>query len=160
MSEFVCIFVWGLWKDVIQYRWHCWQIVCKCSKLSLIKSMIFLFSFIDCSSLFSQLQVKEEQSQVLKDLFGRFETERQLAFWPQLCNLWWIANSVSKGFDTAMRTGSSRWFKGCITTYVWVSSRAYRKAGYLTMVIAGYIPANSQLAAATATIVKSLSIGK
>ena len=39
-------------------------------------------------------------------------------------------------------------------------SRAYRKAGYLTMVIAGYIPANSQLAAAIATIVKSLSIGK
>ena len=38
--------------------------------------------------------------------------------------------------------------------------RAYRKAGYLTMVIAGYIPANSQLAAAIATIVKSLSIGK
>ena len=39
-------------------------------------------------------------------------------------------------------------------------SRAYRKAGYLTMVIAGYIPAYSQLAAAIATIVKSLSIGK
>ena len=39
-------------------------------------------------------------------------------------------------------------------------TRAYRKAGYLTMVIAGYIPANSQLAAAIATIVKSLSIGK
>ena len=31
--------------------------------------------------------------------------------------------------------------------------RAYRKAGYLTMVIAGYFPANSQLAAAIATIV-------
>ena len=41
-----------------------------------------------------------------------------------------------------------------------VVARAYRKAGYLTMVIAGYIPANSQLAAAIATIVKSLSIGK
>ena len=41
-----------------------------------------------------------------------------------------------------------------------VTDRAYRKAGYLTMVIAGYIPANSQLAAAIATIVKSLSIGK
>ena len=40
------------------------------------------------------------------------------------------------------------------------AARAYRKAGYLTMVIAGYIPANSQLAAAIATIVKSLSIGK
>ena len=38
--------------------------------------------------------------------------------------------------------------------------RAYRKSGYLTMVIAGCIPANSQLAAAIATIVKSLSIGK
>ena len=38
--------------------------------------------------------------------------------------------------------------------------RAYRKAGYLTMVIADYIPANSQLAAAIAIIVKSLSIGK
>ena len=41
-----------------------------------------------------------------------------------------------------------------------ITVRAYRKAGYLTMVIAGYIPANSQLAAAIATIVKSLSIGK
>ena len=38
--------------------------------------------------------------------------------------------------------------------------RAYRKGGYLTMAIAGYIPANSQLAVAIATIVKSLSIGK
>ena len=43
---------------------------------------------------------------------------------------------------------------------VFLAIRAYRKAGYLTMVIAGYIPANSQLAAAIATIVKSLSIGK
>ena len=43
---------------------------------------------------------------------------------------------------------------------VLLPARAYRKAGYLTMVIAGYIPANSQLAAAIATIVKSLSIGK
>ena len=41
-----------------------------------------------------------------------------------------------------------------------VVCRAYRKTGYLTMAIAGYIPANSQLAAAIATIVKSLSIGK
>ena len=43
---------------------------------------------------------------------------------------------------------------------VMIDTRAYRKAGYLTMAIAGYIPANSQLAAAIATIVKSLSIGK
>ena len=35
-----------------------------------------------------------------------------------------------------------------------------KKAGYLTMVMAGYIPANSQQAAAIATMVKSLSIGK
>ena len=33
----------------------------------------------------------------------------------------------------------------------WVRIRAYRKAGYLTMVIAGYILANSRLAAAIAT---------
>ena len=39
-------------------------------------------------------------------------------------------------------------------------TRAYRKAGYLIMAIAGYIPANSLLAAAIATIVKILSIGK
>ena len=44
--------------------------------------------------------------------------------------------------------------------HTYILLRAYRKAGYLTMVIAGYIPANSQLAAAIATIVKSLSIGK
>ena len=35
----------------------------------------------------------------------------------QLSNLWWISNSVSKGFDTAMKTGSSRRFK----RYVYVS---------------------------------------
>ena len=39
-------------------------------------------------------------------------------------------------------------------------TRAYRKAGYLTMVIAGYIPANSQLAAAIATHGKRLKYGK
>ena len=57
-------------------------------------------------------------------------------------------------------------FNGYKIPWIWamihtlVYCRAYRKAGYLTMVIAGYIPANSQLAAAIATIVKSLSIGK
>ena len=50
-----------------------------------------------------------------------------MAKWPkgdkaQLSNLRWMPNSVSKGFDTAMRTGSSRWFKRYPTTYMWVSS--------------------------------------
>ena len=40
----------------------------------------------------------------------------------QLSNLWWMPNSVSKGFDTAMRTGSSRRFKRYPTTYMWVLS--------------------------------------
>ena len=40
----------------------------------------------------------------------------------QLSNLWWMWNSVSKGFDTNMKTGSSRWFKRYPTTYMWVSS--------------------------------------
>ena len=40
----------------------------------------------------------------------------------QLSNLWWMPNSISKGFDTAMKTGSSRWFKLYPTTYMWVSS--------------------------------------
>ena len=40
----------------------------------------------------------------------------------QLSNLWWMPNSVSKDFDTAMKVGSSRWFKRHPTTYVWVSS--------------------------------------
>ena len=40
----------------------------------------------------------------------------------QLFNLWWMPNSVSNGFDTAMKTGSSRRFKRYPTTYVWVSS--------------------------------------
>ena len=35
---------------------------------------------------------------------------------PQLSNLWWMLNSVSKSFDTAMRTGSSRRFKRHPTT--------------------------------------------
>ena len=35
----------------------------------------------------------------------------------QLSNLWWMPNSVSKGFDTAMKTGSSRRFKRYPTTY-------------------------------------------
>ena len=35
----------------------------------------------------------------------------------QLSNLWWIPNSVSKGFDTTMKTGSSRRFKRYPTTY-------------------------------------------
>ena len=41
----------------------------------------------------------------------------------QLSNLWWMPNSVSKVFDTAMRTGSSRRFKRYPTTYRWVSSQ-------------------------------------
>ena len=40
----------------------------------------------------------------------------------QLSNLWWMPNSVSKGFDSAMKTGSSRRFKRHPTTYKWVSS--------------------------------------
>ena len=42
---------------------------------------------------------------------------------PQLSNLWWMPNSVCMGFDTAMKTGSSRRFKRYPTTYIWVSSR-------------------------------------
>ena len=41
----------------------------------------------------------------------------------QLSNIWWMPNSVSKGFDTAMRTGSSRRFKRYPTTYRWLSSQ-------------------------------------
>ena len=40
----------------------------------------------------------------------------------QLSNLWWMPNSVSKGFDTAMKKGSSRRFKQYPTIYMWVSS--------------------------------------
>ena len=40
----------------------------------------------------------------------------------QLSNLWWMPNSVSKGFDTAMKTSSSWRFKRYPTTYMWVSS--------------------------------------
>ena len=40
----------------------------------------------------------------------------------QLSDLWWIPNSVSKGFDTAMKTGSSIRLKRYPTTYMWVSS--------------------------------------
>ena len=36
--------------------------------------------------------------------------------------LWWMQNSVCMGFDTAMKTGSSRWLKQYPTTYMWVSS--------------------------------------
>ena len=41
----------------------------------------------------------------------------------QLSNLWWMPNSFCMGFDTAMKTGSSRRFKQYPTTYIWVSSR-------------------------------------
>ena len=40
------------------------------------------------------------------------------AWSPKLSNLWWMANSVSKGFDTAIKTGSSRRFKRYPTTYI------------------------------------------
>ena len=45
-----------------------------------------------------------------------------LLYCTQLSNLWWMPNSVSKCFGTAMRTGSSRRFKRYPTTYMWVSS--------------------------------------
>ena len=40
----------------------------------------------------------------------------------QLSKLRWMPNSVCIGFDTAMKTGSSRQFKRYPTTYMWVSS--------------------------------------
>ena len=42
---------------------------------------------------------------------------------PQLSNLWWMPNSVSIGFGTAMKMGSSRRFKWHPTTPRWVSSQ-------------------------------------
>ena len=48
----------------------------------------------------------------------------------QLSNLWWITNSVCKGFDTAMKTGSSRRFKWYPTTYKWVSSWLFFTVDY------------------------------
>ena len=47
-------------------------------------------------------------------------------FWEnqsQLSNLWWMANSVSKGFESAMKTGSLWRFKRYPTSYGWVSSQ-------------------------------------
>ena len=43
--------------------------------------------------------------------------------WPQLSNLWWLPNSVSKGFGTAIKTVSLRRVKRYPTTYRWVSSQ-------------------------------------
>ena len=40
----------------------------------------------------------------------------------QLSNLWWMPNSINKGFHTLMKTGSSRRFKRSPKTYRWVSS--------------------------------------
>ena len=48
---------------------------------------------------------------------------RKYPTWSQLSNIRWMPNSVSKGFDTAMKTGSSRRFKWYPTTYMWVSSQ-------------------------------------
>ena len=48
--------------------------------------------------------------------------EKVLKISAQLSNLWWMPNSVSKGFDTAMKTGSARRFQRYPTTYMWVSS--------------------------------------
>ena len=42
---------------------------------------------------------------------------------PQLSNLQWMPNSVSMGFVTAMKTGTSRRFKRYATTCRWVSSQ-------------------------------------
>ena len=41
----------------------------------------------------------------------------------QLSNLWRMPNTVSKGFDTAMKTGFARQFKWYPITHMWVSSR-------------------------------------
>ena len=43
----------------------------------------------------------------------------------QLPNLWWIPNSLSRGFGTAIRIGSSRtrWFQWSPTIYISVSSQ-------------------------------------
>ena len=56
-----------------------------------------------------------QESPVLK---AQLESDREIAtsckaFWikGQLSNLRWMPNSVSKGFDTAMKTGSSRRLK-------------------------------------------------
>ena len=43
-------------------------------------------------------------------------------FLPKRSNLRWMPNSDIKGFDTAMKTGSSIQVKRYPTTYMWVSS--------------------------------------
>ena len=48
--------------------------------------------------------------------------QNKLKSFTQLSNLWWMPNSVSKGFDTAMKMGSTRRFKQYPTTYRRVSS--------------------------------------
>ena len=52
-----------------------------------------------------------------------WEMECILASAHQVWLLWWIQNWVSKGFDSAMKTGSSRRFKRYPTTYRWESSQ-------------------------------------
>ena len=51
-----------------------------------------------------------------------FETTPVKHLGSKLSILWWLSNSVSYGFDTAMKTGSWRQFKRYPTTCIWVSS--------------------------------------
>ena len=42
---------------------------------------------------------------------------------PQHSNLWWMPNTISRSFGTAMKTGSSRCLQPCPLTYDWGSSQ-------------------------------------
>ena len=58
---------------------------------------------------------------------SRKQINSLLRNYSQLSNLWWMPNSVSIGFGTAMRTRSSRRFKRCPTTHMWVVSPLLRR---------------------------------
>ena len=58
-------------------------------------------------------------------VIDQFVSKGIIKYRPQLSNLWWIANSVSKGFDTAMKTCKSRLFKRYPTTSMCVQVDLY-----------------------------------
>ena len=83
--------------------------------ISRIQNKISIASFQSCPIG----QLKEDWKFSKKLVLNALKTSsKETTLWrhrslslPQLSNLWWIPNSVSKGFDTAMKRGSSRRFK-------------------------------------------------
>ena len=117
----------NIWLPLLRWSWSLNNVLLIfAKKISLNRRWQFFQPASTWCYFSNKSSIQSVVSYRIKNFLLKWETNlpsSSLYYPSQLSNLRWMPNSVSKGFDPAMKTGSSRRFKRYPTTYRWVLSQ-------------------------------------